>query len=258
MTRRRLVRACDLDRLGGALVRVDAAEEQQVLAAHGVERKVLERDAVVDRRGVAQVGMAIGVADGDVRDAILIALEDRHDPLGREAVDRRHERGVDEAREGERHEVGLVVDEIELARALEDVSDVEQLPDLGVDGRVLGVGTRAHAGERAGRERVERREQRDVDAAGDERLGEQAGDELPGAVVARRRAPRDRREHGDTHGWLLQTGGGWTQGRAPSSGRSTRRSPVAAASLSAVTVERSPCEPCAHAGSVSSCGCRRD
>ena len=134
----------------------------------------------MDRGGVAQVGVPIGLADRDVRDAILVLLEDRHDPLGREAVDGGDDRRVDQAREGERHEVGLVVDEIELARALEDMGDVEQLPDLGVDGRVFRVGTRTDARERGRRDRVGGGEQRDVDAARDERLGEQARHELPG------------------------------------------------------------------------------
>ena len=45
------------------------------------------------------------------------------------------------------------MDEIELAGALEDMGDVEQLPDLGIDGRVFGIGTRTDAGEGAGRDR---------------------------------------------------------------------------------------------------------
>ena len=39
----------------------------------------------------------------------------------------------DQPREGERHEIGLVVDQIEFVRALEDMGDVEHLPDLRVD-----------------------------------------------------------------------------------------------------------------------------
>ena len=54
---------------------MDAAEEQQVVAAVRIEGEVVERDAVVDRRGIAQVRMAVGIADRDIMDAILIALE---------------------------------------------------------------------------------------------------------------------------------------------------------------------------------------
>ncbi len=54
---------------------MDAAEEQQVLAAVRIEGKLLQRDAVMDRRRIAQVRVAIGVADRDVVDAILVALK---------------------------------------------------------------------------------------------------------------------------------------------------------------------------------------
>ena len=51
-----------------------------------------------------------------------------------------------------------------------------------------------------GRHRIERREQRHVDAARDQALGEQSSvDLLPGPVVQRRRAPGDRAQEGDLH-----------------------------------------------------------
>jgi len=50
---------------------VDAAEEEQVFTAVRVERKVLEPDTVVDRRRIALIRAAIGVADRHVMDAIL-------------------------------------------------------------------------------------------------------------------------------------------------------------------------------------------
>ncbi len=145
--------ARDFDRFGGALVGMDAAEEQQVFAADRIEGEFIERDAMMDRGGIRQLRVPIGIADRDIGDAILIALEDRHDPFGREAVDGGDERGFDQAGEGEQHEIGLVVDEIELAGALEDMGDVEQLPDLGIDARVFGIGTRTDAGEGAGPDR---------------------------------------------------------------------------------------------------------
>ena len=69
-------------------------------------------------------------------------------------MDRRHHRRLHQPREGERHEIGLVVNEVELARALEDMGDVEHLPHLGVDGGVLGIGRRADAGQLARRPAV--------------------------------------------------------------------------------------------------------
>ena len=120
-----------------------------------------------------------------------------------EAVDRRHHRRLHQPREGERHEVGLVVNEVELARALEDMGDVEHLPHLGVDGGVLGIGRRAHAGQLARRLAVLGGEQGDVDAARHQRLGQQARHQLPWTIVARRGAPGDRRQHGDAQAIVL-------------------------------------------------------
>ncbi len=147
--------------------------------------------------------MAIGVADRDIMDAILVRLEGGQDALRGEAVDRRHHRRLHQPREGERHEIGLVVNEVELARALEDMGDVEHLPHLGVDAGVLGIGRRADAGELARGRAVLRGEQGDVDAARHQRLGQQAGHQLPRAVMARRRAPGDRRQHGDAQAIVL-------------------------------------------------------
>ena len=80
------------DRLGCALVGVDAAEEEQVFAPVRVEGKVFQADTVMDRRRIAQVRVAIGVADRDIVDAILIRLEDGQDAFRGKAVDRRYDR----------------------------------------------------------------------------------------------------------------------------------------------------------------------
>ncbi len=102
-------------------------------------------------------------------------------------------------REDQRHEVGLVVDQVELAGALEQMGDVQRFPHLGVERLVLRIAARHDAIELAGGHAVERREQGDVDAARDQRLGQQAGDQLPRAIGARRRPPADRAEHRDAH-----------------------------------------------------------
>ena len=80
MTRRRPVRRGDLDGLRRALVGVDAAEEQQVLAGVGVHGEGVDVDAVVDRGGVVQARVPVGVADRDVRGRRVVALVHRHDP----------------------------------------------------------------------------------------------------------------------------------------------------------------------------------
>ena len=119
----------------------------------------------------------------------------------REAVDRRHQRRLGEARERQRQPVEVVVDQVELRRP-----------------------RRARA-RRAAPPRCARRSSRPPRTAArhtpssvasvtessvansvtstpraDEAVGEQAGDELPRAVVARRRPPGDRPEQRDLHG----------------------------------------------------------
>ena len=54
----------------------------------------------------------------------------------------------DVPREGQRQPVEVVVDEVELARALERVRDVQRLPDPPVERAVLLVPPWAHAVER--------------------------------------------------------------------------------------------------------------
>jgi len=61
---------CRRNRFGRPLVRVDAAEEEQVFAAVRVEGEVPQGDTVVDRRRVMQARVAIGGADRDIMDAI--------------------------------------------------------------------------------------------------------------------------------------------------------------------------------------------
>ena len=110
--------------------------------AAGAELERVDVDAVVDRRDVVERGVAVGVADRDVVAAPVVLLVDRHDPLGREAVDRRDHRRVDEAAVGQRQEVEAVVDEVELVGSLEDRGDVQALPDLGVEARILRLAGR--------------------------------------------------------------------------------------------------------------------
>ena len=143
--------------------------------------------------------MAVGGADRDVMDPILIRFVHRQDAIRREAVDRRHHRGVDQRREGVGGKVGLVVDQIEPAGLREQVGEVAELPHLGVDARVFRIGGGDHAVEGAGGLAIEGREQGDVDAPRPQPLGQQRGHQLPRAVSAGRGAPRDRGEHRDFH-----------------------------------------------------------
>ena len=111
-------------------------------------------------------------------------------------MDRRQHRRLDEAAVGQRQEVEAVVDHVELVGPLEDVRDVEALGHLRVDVRILRVPAGDDRREPARGHRVGGREERHVDAAGDQALGQERGELLPRAVVAWRHAPRDRRQHG--------------------------------------------------------------
>ena len=88
----------NLDRQVDALVRVDPAEKDQIIAAGFLKRVQREVDSVIDRRQVVQPRRAIGVADRD-EVSVTILLIDRHDSGRRESVngcqDRRlHQPGV--------------------------------------------------------------------------------------------------------------------------------------------------------------------
>jgi hypothetical protein len=114
-------------------------------------------------------------------------------------MDRRHKRGVDELLERDRQPVEVVVDDVEVSRALEGVRHVQRLPNATVERRVFRVAVGTHAVQLRRGLRIEGGEQRHVDAARVEATGEQSGDSLPRPVVARRRPPGDRSEDCDLH-----------------------------------------------------------
>ena len=68
-------------------------------------------------------------------------------------MDRRHDRRGRHVRVGQREEIEMVVDEVELIPVLEALGDVQALPHLGVDRRVFLVTARAH-GVQPGRQRT--------------------------------------------------------------------------------------------------------
>ncbi len=118
-------------------------------------------------------------------------------------MDGRHHRRPRVLAEGERQPVEVVVHQVELARPGQCVRDVQRLPDPAVQLGILRVAVRADAVESGRRHRVERGEERDIDSSRDQPLGQQAGDRLPRPVVPGRRAPGDRREHGELHVVIL-------------------------------------------------------
>jgi hypothetical protein len=75
--------------------------------------------------------------------------------------------------EGQRQPVHVVVHKVELAGAAQRVGDVHRLPHSSVQARITGVSARAHAVERRRGGRIQGGEQRHVDTAGHEALGEE-------------------------------------------------------------------------------------
>jgi hypothetical protein len=146
--------------------------KEQVFTAVRVEGKVLQTDPVMNCCRIAQLRAAVGIADRDIVDAIVVPFERRQNAVRGKTVDGRHNRRLHQPREGERHKVGLIVNEVELACALEDMGDVEHLPHFGVDGRVLGIGRRANAGQSARCLAVLSSEEGDVNATRHQRLGQ--------------------------------------------------------------------------------------
>lgn len=186
----------DLDGVRGALVRVDATEEQQLLAGIRVHGELGGVDAVMDGRRVAQGGMTVRVTDRHVGATSVVALVHGNDALGGESVDRGHHRRVDQTAVGERQEVESVVDDVEIIGPLEHRGDVQALGDLGIDRFVLGPTTRRRRYQFGGGDRVCGGEQGDVMPGGDQTLGEQRGELFPRTVVPRRCPPCDRCQHG--------------------------------------------------------------
>ena len=106
-----------------------------------------------------------------------------------------HDRSRRQPPEGDRHRVvgGLVVDEVEVAGALDrcrDVAHLVEFPRPHVE--VLDVALRERGVQRGGRARAARREQRDVHAAAHQAFGEEPGHQLDGARAGRRQGHRHR------------------------------------------------------------------
>ena len=183
--------ARDLDREMNALVRMDAAEKDQVIAGAFLERVEREIDPVVDGRQIVQCGGAVGVADGDVV-AVAILFIDRHDFGRGEAMDGGQNRCPDQAAVTQSHEVVVAVNQVELVGVLERFRDVKVFGHLGVGGGVFLVALVNHGVEPGAGDRVPGGEQGHVPAARDQAFGKVAGHRFPGAVVPGRCPPGDR------------------------------------------------------------------
>ena len=182
------------DRQVDALVGVNAAEEDQVVARAFLQRVQGEIDSVIDRRHVVESGRAVGIADGD-EVPVAILFIDRHNLRRREAVDGSEHRRPHQAGVRKRHEIVVAVNEIELGGVLEGFRDVEVLGDFRIDGAVLFVPAFDHRMQPRAGHGVPGGKQGYVPTAGHQAFRNVAGHRLPRAVLPRRSAPGHRREH---------------------------------------------------------------
>jgi hypothetical protein len=83
----------------------------------------------------------VRLADRHVVVVGRVLLVDREYAFGGEPVDRGYDRRADQARVAERQEVVAVVNQIEVRSALEQLRNVQALPDLRIDAWVFGVST---------------------------------------------------------------------------------------------------------------------
>jgi len=196
---------CNLDGEVRALVRVDSPQEQQIALGCRREREAVQFDAMVDGRGVGEIGMSIGVTDRDVVADVVVGAVRRHDSLGRETVDRGHDGRRDESAVGQRQEVELVGQHVEVGRSLERRCYVQRLEHLDVVPRRLVVTVWRDGMQSAGCARVRGGEERYLVAECDQALGQGRGDLLPRPVALRRGPVGDGGQHPDAQAHLEVT-----------------------------------------------------
>src|SRR5947209_1131440 len=181
-----------------ALVGMNAADEDQRLSGFRPKREVLQTDTVIDRGDVGQVRVAVGIAYRD-KMGMSVGSIDEAKLVEREAMHGCDNRCGDEARVSQRHEVVVTVDEVKLACPLHGCSEVQKLPYLRLEGRILGVWPRDDRFKGRTGERITRGEERDVIAAANQSLAQVCDYRFPCPVLTRWRAPGNGAEHGDLH-----------------------------------------------------------
>src|SRR3989337_914866 len=77
----------DLDRFFYAFVVMDAAEEEEVVAAFRAKREALDVYTVVDSRDIVEFGAAVRFADRDVVRPAVVSPVDGQDAVGRRTLD---------------------------------------------------------------------------------------------------------------------------------------------------------------------------
>ena len=138
MIKRQSAQASHLNRQMDTFIRMNPAEEDQIVTARFLKRIQREVDPVINRREVIQPRRAIGVADGN-KISVAILLINRHDSGRRESVNGCEHRRLHQPRVGQRHEVVMAMDEVKLGSVLERLGDVQVFGDFGIDGGILFI-----------------------------------------------------------------------------------------------------------------------
>ena len=153
---------------------------------------------------------------------------DGHDFGRRESVDGREDRRLHQPGVGQRHEVVVAVDEVELSGVLERFGDVKVLGYFGIDGGILFIPPVDHGMQASAGHGIPGGEQRHIPATGDQSFGDVAGDRLPRAVLPGRRSPGYGRQDGHSFVGDGHAGNGASSSMAASTSASgTVAKPVA-------------------------------
>src|SRR5437588_3291144 len=185
---RQPAQASRLDRQMDTLVRVNPAEEDQVISAKSLDRVQGEVDSVIHRGQIIQTRCAIGVADGD-KISVTILLIHGHDFGRRESVDGREDWRLHQTGIGQRHEVVVAVDEVKFSSVLERFGDVKIFGYFRIDGGILFVPPFYHGMEVSSSHRVPSGKQRHIPPTGYQSFGDVAGNRPPRAVLPGRCSP---------------------------------------------------------------------
>ena len=95
---------------------------------------------------------------------------DGHDLGRRESVDGGEDRRLDQPRVGQRHEVVVAVDQVELSSVLERFGDVKVFGYFGIDGGILFIAPVHHGMQTSAGHGIPAGEQRYIPATGDQVL----------------------------------------------------------------------------------------
>ena len=213
-----------LDRQVDALIRMDPADKDEIFSAGLSLRVECEVDSVVDRCQVIKPRRAIRIADGN-EISVAVLLVDRHDARRGEAVNCGQHRRLHQPRIGQCHKVIVAVDQVKLRGVLKDLRDVQVFGYLGIDRRILFIALVHHRVQMGAGDRVGGGEEGHIPSPGHQAFGDVAGHRLPGAILARRRPPGNRRQ--DSHSLVSSLMRRSLDMAASTSSRATVAKPVA-------------------------------